>query len=231
MDAEHDIDATQQGYSPADFWGEEVWSEGYAAIPQRLLRGANRLKLDAIDQALVFHLLSFKWTAGAPWPSVATLAERLGMGESAVRRRLRRLHKQLELVVREDRPGRTNEYNLQPLASALRALGPGLAPARRGGRPERPGGAGPQRPPTLGPSAHRTRTTEEHYPEKEQHNNVIASLQREGVKGSVALGLVADCGEEACRRQLEWLPYRQARNPAAVLVDSIREGWGPPKGF
>ena len=31
--------------------------------------------------------------------------------------------------------------------------------------------------------------------------------------------------------QIEYLPYRSARDPAAVLVQSIREAWAPPAAY
>jgi hypothetical protein len=31
------------------------------------------------------------------------------------------------------------------------------------------------------------------------------------------------------RRQLDWLPQRQARNPAALLLKAIEGDWGPPR--
>jgi hypothetical protein len=31
------------------------------------------------------------------------------------------------------------------------------------------------------------------------------------------------------RRQLDWLPQRQARNPAALLLRAVEQDWGPPR--
>ena len=36
---------------------------------------------------------------------------------------------------------------------------------------------------------------------------------------------------EACEWQLAYLPYREARDPGAVLVKSIREGWSAPPAW
>lgn len=49
-----------------------------------------------------------------------------------------------------------------------------------------------------------------------------------GVKPPVARALLADHAPELIRAQLEMLPERDAKNPAAVLVKSIREDWTPP---
>lgn len=48
-----------------------------------------------------------------------------------------------------------------------------------------------------------------------------------GVSRAAALELAASQPEE-CENQLQYLPYREARDPGAVLVRSIREGWAAP---
>jgi len=48
-----------------------------------------------------------------------------------------------------------------------------------------------------------------------------------GVSRAAAQELAASHADEA-QRQLELLPYREARDPGAVLVKAIREGWAAP---
>jgi hypothetical protein len=43
--------------------------------------------------------------------------------------------------------------------------------------------------------------------------------------------LLARQAPEECAVQLTYLPFRDARNPGAVLVKSIREGWGAPPAW
>jgi hypothetical protein len=147
-----------------------------------------------------------------------------------VRRRLRRLEKELGLIVRDSRSGLTNRYNLHPLAAALLASAPEVAQAHREAGRQRTEGAIHQEAGTLGASDHRTRTTQEDEVEKEQSTtDAMLLLKREGVKSSVALRLAHTYGATACLRQVEWLPYRDAKDKAAILVASIKAGWGPPK--
>lgn len=51
-----------------------------------------------------------------------------------------------------------------------------------------------------------------------------------GVSRQAALEL-AGRDPEGCRLQLEYLPYREARDPGAVLTKAIREGWSAPVSY
>lgn len=51
-----------------------------------------------------------------------------------------------------------------------------------------------------------------------------------GVSRKDAAEFATGAPEEA-RRQLDYLPYREARDPGAVLVKSIREGWSAPPAY
>jgi plasmid replication initiation protein len=51
-----------------------------------------------------------------------------------------------------------------------------------------------------------------------------------GVSRQTAQELSAAAPEE-CERQLQLLPYREARDPGAVLAKSIREGWAAPPAW
>ncbi len=55
-------------------------------------------------------------------------------------------------------------------------------------------------------------------------------LMEQGVSRKDALDLARSVPEE-CDRQLDYLPYRDAKNPGGVLVKSIREGWSAPPGW
>lgn len=57
------------------------------------------------------------------------------------------------------------------------------------------------------------------------------ALIEQGVTVKTALDLVQVYGVEDIWQQIAYLPYRSARNPAAVLIQSIRESWAPPAAF
>jgi len=60
--------------------------------------------------------------------------------------------------------------------------------------------------------------------------NLVQSLVQAGVTASVAKRLVADFGDEV-RVQLQYLPYRSAQEPIAVLVEAIKGQWEPPASY
>lgn len=103
------------------FWGREVWAEGFIALPVRLLAGMGALGLDSADLALVAQLLTFARPESPPWPSVSTLAERLGLGRRQVQRRLARLE-ETGLLERVARLGKSTAYDLRGLAIATRVI-------------------------------------------------------------------------------------------------------------
>ncbi len=56
---------------------------------------------------------------------------------------------------------------------------------------------------------------------------LIAALTACGVSRQTAAELASDQPDE-CRRQLEFISHREARDPGALLVKAIREGWSAP---
>ncbi|MFN3651799.1 MAG: replication initiator protein A [Armatimonadota bacterium] len=67
-------------------------------------------------------------------------------------------------------------------------------------------------------------------PLPETEDPLLARLQEAGVSRVTAASLLGTSAEE-CARQLDFLPYRDARDPGAVLVKSIREAWAAPPGW
>ncbi|MGQ9729810.1 MAG: replication initiator protein A [Candidatus Zipacnadales bacterium] len=60
---------------------------------------------------------------------------------------------------------------------------------------------------------------------------LLADLEELGVSPQVAQQLVAEYDEEVIRAQIEYLPARRVADPAAALVQSIREGWAEPRAY
>ena len=68
-----------------------------------------------------------------------------------------------------------------------------------------------------------------------QHTSVEAEalakrLMQVGVTERTALELARDCGEQAAL-QLDYLSFRRADDPAAVVVEAIRNHWEPPASY
>ncbi|ACZ43719.1 hypothetical protein Tter_2836 [Thermobaculum terrenum ATCC BAA-798] len=60
---------------------------------------------------------------------------------------------------------------------------------------------------------------------------LISELIKYGVSPSTAQELVEEFDAEHISQQIEMLPHRRPKDPAAVLVKAIRQSWGPPSGY
>ena len=60
---------------------------------------------------------------------------------------------------------------------------------------------------------------------------IAAALLRAGVSRPATEGLLASTDHDLLERQLVWLPYRKARDPAAFLLASIRGDYARPNGW
>ena len=111
-------------------WGREVMDvRNFCIFPSLLLHAQARLKLTPTHLALVMHLIDFWWDVDRkPWPSKATLAQRLGLSPRQVQRRMAELEA-MGLVHRNERRNAlrgklSNEYDLSGLVERLKQLAP-----------------------------------------------------------------------------------------------------------
>ena len=80
------------------------------------------------------------------------------------------------------------------------------------------------------PAPSRNEALEESLPVPALLSPSAQQLVDAGVSRKTALELLEAYPAE-CEQQLEYLPYRDARDPGAVLVKSIREGWSAPPAW
>jgi hypothetical protein len=80
-------------------------------------------------------------------------------------------------------------------------------------------------------SPHHPITPSPHHPiTPSPHQSMVEQLVARGMTAAIAVALAAAKREE-CERQLEYLPYREARNPGGVLRRAIEESWEAPEEF
>jgi len=60
---------------------------------------------------------------------------------------------------------------------------------------------------------------------------IAIELQQLGVSQSGAAQLLTQHSFEEIERQLQYLPYRKAKRPEAMIVEAIRNNYSPPKEF
>jgi hypothetical protein len=59
--------------------------------------------------------------------------------------------------------------------------------------------------------------------------DLATDLERVGLDAEQIQSLRQRFPAERIRRQLDWLPHRQARNPAALLIRAIEQDWSAPR--
>ncbi|MER9458178.1 helix-turn-helix domain-containing protein [Mesorhizobium sp. M0478] len=111
----------------AEKWGDEVAERGFAQIPNYLLL-LNRFldvesRLTPVELLVLIQLVGAWWQKeNKPFPSMATLAVRIGVSERQVQRAVARLLKE-GLIARVKRRQKgiiaSNAYDLSPLADFL----------------------------------------------------------------------------------------------------------------
>lgn len=126
---------------PPDYRVESRWSPaltqgGFTPVSIFFLDNYHRLtpKLAYAEAMFLIHLLRFKWSDEAPFPSLTTIARQMGISAQMARHHARHLEKNSYLK-RELRYGETSRYDLQPLLSALEELQKQISPALSERRP------------------------------------------------------------------------------------------------
>lgn len=106
-------------------WGQHrcFFRDGWVGVPVSFLRHYGNPSmpasgLTASEAMFVLQLMSFKWTADAPFPSYHTLAERMGITDKQARRYAQSLEKK-GLLTRSERVGTSNTFDLESLFQAL----------------------------------------------------------------------------------------------------------------
>jgi predicted transcriptional regulator len=106
-------------------WGKSVIRAGYTVVPSIILRAQARLHINAVDLAVLLHLLDHWWdNAEMPFPSKKRIADRLEVSTKTVQRAIVKLEKEglVRRVTRSNGNGgqASNLYDLQPLIDRIR---------------------------------------------------------------------------------------------------------------
>lgn len=78
--------------------------------------------LNSTEALLIIHLMDYKWDARAPYPTLTTISEKMGLTVRAVRSAVKRLEDLGYLVREPSRNGGPNRYHLEGLFKALEEL-------------------------------------------------------------------------------------------------------------
>jgi len=110
-------------------WGRSVMNFGFAIFPSLIFRAQARLGLNPVQLVLLLHLADHWWYfAKMPYPSKATLAERMSLSPRQIQRYLTDLEVGgfIQRVERfaGHKGQQSNEYNLTGLVNKLQKLEP-----------------------------------------------------------------------------------------------------------
>lgn len=99
---------------------EALFDNGFLATPVRFLELYAHLKphLSPGEALFVLELMTFKWTADAPFPSYERIAKRMNITDKMARRYAQSLETK-KYLKREKRKGQTNRFDLTGLFDAL----------------------------------------------------------------------------------------------------------------
>ena len=106
-------------------WGKNVIKAGYTVVPSIILRAQARLHINAVELAVLLHLLDHWWDNDEmPVPSKKRIAERLDVSTKTVQRAVVKLEQEglVRRVVRSNGNGGqgSNHYDLMPLILKIR---------------------------------------------------------------------------------------------------------------
>ncbi|GGE41255.1 hypothetical protein GCM10011367_14870 [Marinicauda pacifica] len=118
----------------AEKFGSNVIDRGFAIVPSVLLRCQERLKINGQQLALLIHLIDAWWTPDAkPWPSKASLAQKMQLSPKQIQRHMRLLEEAGYVQRKKRFRGQgnqvSNEYDLTGLVKRLSELADDLAAA------------------------------------------------------------------------------------------------------
>lgn len=108
-------------------WGKNVIKAGYTVVPSIILRAQARLHINAVELAVLLHLLDHWWdNAEMPFPSKKRVADRLGVSAKTVQRAIAALETEglVRRVKRSNGNGgqASNLYDLTPLIERIRPI-------------------------------------------------------------------------------------------------------------
>src|SRR5688572_56521 len=105
----------------ADRWTPRIAGGGWTPVSDFFLKNYHRLRTTHSEAMVLIHLVSFKWDAAAPFPSLKTIGKRMGITVASVRSHLRNLEGK-GFLTRQMRVGKTNRFHLLGLFGAIERL-------------------------------------------------------------------------------------------------------------
>jgi DNA-binding transcriptional MocR family regulator len=105
-------------------FGDDLMQGGFTGLPNRILEHYAELGIEPIEMMFIIQVWQFWWGVHDPYPSMATIAKRMGVSRRQVQRYVGSLRLKGFLEVNEryldGRGQATSEYDFEPLLKAVR---------------------------------------------------------------------------------------------------------------
>ncbi|WP_395854753.1 helix-turn-helix domain-containing protein [Cystobacter fuscus] len=111
----------EQSQSVAARWTDILAERGFTPIANVFMEKYSSLEITPTEAMLICHLMSFKWTEDAPYPSVPRLAKLMRCSDRYVRKMCQNLES-VGLIKRIGREGTSNAFDLSGLFTKLEAI-------------------------------------------------------------------------------------------------------------
>ena len=110
-------------------WKYEELARSFTPVSNFFLENYSSLKesekergLNSTEAMFIIHIMSYKWGDDKPFPSLQTIAERMGLSRRQVRNVVKNLENSGYLKRHLRSRGRTSEYDVQKLLDKLYEL-------------------------------------------------------------------------------------------------------------
>jgi DNA-binding MarR family transcriptional regulator len=109
----------QPDLSMANKWGSQIVHLGWTSVPNALIRHMGALDISPAEMVVICYLIMFWWEKDRlPFPSIMKMAAEVGVSSKTIERKLDSLEKKM-LIKKEERLGKSNQYDLSPLIRKL----------------------------------------------------------------------------------------------------------------
>lgn len=106
------------GHKLNDRYPQAVLQEGFTPIPNALLNNYQSLGMTNNEALFIIHLMFYKRDVRNPYPSIPRIALKMGVTPHQARVYARNLEDK-KLIVRINRSGKSNEFDLSPLFNKI----------------------------------------------------------------------------------------------------------------
>jgi hypothetical protein len=114
----------QPGFPLSMKFGDDLMRDGFTAIPNAVLDHYVELGISASEMLFIIHVWQFWWRLRDPYPSLATIAARMGVQHRQAQRYAEGLRNKgflrTEQRFVEGRGQLSNEFDFTPLIRAIR---------------------------------------------------------------------------------------------------------------